>query len=1075
MDRNWTGHISNYFITNGKLTFLILIGTFIWGVLSYFQTPKKYNPTIVAPAFQIVVDYPGATREEVYEHITKPLENVVTDIAGVEDIYSTTFSGGRTILNVNFYVGQDINASKVALNDRINSDMNFAPLGINRPMIISLDPEDVPVMQIALSSDSIDAVELRKLGYKVRDRLSTVSGTSRIFVVGGRRKELSVEIDPKKLAAFGIAAERVEKALALNNIYMPSGLMKGKEVYRPIETFGWITTPEEAREIVVATNDSINIKLSDVAKVEHKIEEVESHVRHLKLKETKKSTVLLSVAKLTGTNISEVTDNVEKELDELKNGLIPSTAEVEIIVNEGAKAKSEINGLMSNLMTSIGIVVLVLFLFLSFKAAMLVAIAIPLTLSIVFGLAYLNGQSINRITLFALILSLGMLVDNATVVIENIVRKTGEVKHTTLEVFTDAVNEVGPGLFMSTVTTVLAFIPMAFISGMMGPYMGPIPFFVPAALITSLIISFTINPWMGSVLLSKKDEVVGENKKPGKLHEIGTYVLLQYRHFLRHLLENKGKRNLTLTVVLVALLIVVSFPAFKLVKFRMLPKANVNQFYVYLDMKAGTSLEKTLEISKALEQKLLMQENVEMVQSFVGTPPVLDFNGLFKGASGRQQFHQATLRVGLNKDKSQRLTSEEMVLKLRPVLNDYVKKAFSGETIKLKLIEDPPGPPVLSTFLVRVQGWDEELIKNEAKALFPHLKDVKGVTDMDSTQPESTKTLELVVDHFEASKTKTSPAQIVSYLNTLYSGKVAGIFHQKGFEQELIRIRFNRDARYDLEALEKLEVPNAVGIGIPLSRLVKKADVETITPLMQENHHKTIYLFGEMGARSVTYAGIDTLINLVNYKLADGKGEVESWDLFGVKYKTSDGQKLSISIGGEWELTLEVFRDLMIAMAMALLVIYLVLVAQFSSFAEPLLIMSTIPLGVLGVFPGFFFLNIIIGEYFTATSMIGVIALAGIAVNNSIILLEYLNGLKYKRMDLDEALVEACATRLRPIALTTVTTMLGSMTILGDPVWSGLAWAIILGLGMSSALILVVFPLLYKIVRGKDWHSFHQT
>lgn len=1073
MERNWTGQISNYFITNGKLTFLILIGTFIWGVLSFFQTPKKYNPTIVAPAFQIVVDYPGATREEVYEQITKPLENVVSDIAGVEDIYSTTFNGGRSVLNVNFFVGEDINASKVALNDRINSDMNFAPMGINKPMIISLDPEDVPVMQIALSSDELDAVELRKLGFKVRDRLSTVEGTSRIFVVGGRKKELSVEINPKKLASYGIAAERVEQALTMNNIYMPSGLVKGKDEYKPIQTYGWISTPEEAKEIVVATNDSINIKLGDVAKVEYRIEEIESHVRHIKLKDSKRNTVLLSVAKLTGTNISEVTDNVEAQLDELKSGIIPANAEVEIVVNEGAKAKSEINGLMTNLMTSIGIVVLVLFIFLSFKAAMLVAIAIPLTLSIVFGLAYLNGQSINRITLFALILSLGMLVDNATVVIENIVRKTGEVKRTTLEVFTDAVNEVGPGLFMSTVTTVLAFIPMAFISGMMGPYMGPIPFFVPAALITSLIISFTINPWMGSVLLKKEEEVVGGDHRPGKLHEIGTHLMMSYRHFLRSLLENKKKTNLTLGIVVIALLFVVSFPAFKLVKFRMLPKANVNQFYVYLDMKAGTSLEKTLMVSKSLEKKLLEQENIEMVQSFVGTPPVLDFNGLFKGASGRQHFHQATLRVGLSKDKSARLTSEDMVLKLRPMLNQHVQKEFAGEIVKLKLIEDPPGPPVLSTYLVRVQGWDKDLIEKEAKALFPHLKKVEGVTDMDSTQPEGTKTIEFVVDHFEASKTKTSPAQIVSYLNTLYSGKAVGIFHQKGYEQELIRIRFDRDARFDLKALDTLQVPNAVGIGIPLSRLVKKAETETISPLMQENHKKTIYLFGEMGNRSVTYAGIDTLIDLVNYNLSDGKGSVENWNLFGVDYKTSSGEKLSISIGGEWELTLKVFRDLMIAMAMALLVIYLVLVAQFSSFSEPLLIMSTIPLGVLGVFPGFYILNLLVGEYFTATSMIGVIALAGIAVNNSIILLEYLNGLKIKRIDLDEALIEAAATRLRPIALTTVTTMLGSMTILGDPVWSGLAWAIILGLGMSSALILIVFPILYKVVRGKDWHSFH--
>ncbi len=1062
---NWTGKLAKFFIENGKLTFLILVSFFLWGAISFLNITKKYNPTIVAPAFQVRVDAPGASREEMLEQVTKPLENVITDIAGVEDVYSVTARGGVSIVNVNFYVGEDLNAAKISLNDRLQSDMNLAPLGISQPKVTSIDPEEVPVITTILSSKKLNPVELRKLAWKVRDELSLVHGTSRISVYGGRKQELAIILDQDKLEKYGISIQHLEDALQRNNLFLPSGYLKSNDQYTPIEALGLVTEPKEIEQVVLVTNDAINIRLGDVAEVKRDIEEENEYIRHRSKGVTEdQNVVLLSVSKLKGTNISDVTDAIHEKINHIK---LPSETKLEVIVDSGKTAKDEINGLLTNLLQSIGIVIVILFIFLNMKAALLVAIAIPLTLFSVFGVALLADQSVNRITLFALILSLGMLVDNATVVIENIMRTVGNVKNVTQETFINAVNEVGPGLFMSTVTTVLAFIPMAFISGMMGPYMGPIPFFVPAALILALFISYSINPWMASVLIKKENVTDSDSGKQKSLK-----WMIYYKNFLHSLLGSTKKKVIFLSVVVGALLISVTFPAFKFMKFRMLPKANVDQFYLYVDLPKESSLNETLEITKKIENKLLTYKEVTMVQSYVGTPPITDFNGLFKNASSRSAFNQATLRVGLLEDHERDLKSEELVLRYR----EDLYKLINNDKIKLKLIEDPPGPPVVSTLLVRFQGENEAQIIKEAKSFLPRLNKVSEVVDVDFSVKEDSETVRVIVDHFAASKAKIAPAQIVSTLNTYYSGKVIGVFHNsKNIEQEVIRLKFPKEDRFDQKGLENIRLRNPMRISVPLSKLVRIEKGPTQPMLQRENHRTSVYLTGEMGERSVTYAGIDILLDLLDYKLSSNNAKITSWDLFGVNYETANGEEIRVSIGGEWELTLEVFRDLMIAMAVAILVIYFVLVGQFKSFIEPFIIMATIPLSVLGVFPGFVILNYTVGEYFTATSMIGVIALAGIAVNNSIILLEYLNGLKNEEMDLNDALVEACATRLRPIALTTITTMLGSMTILGDPVWSGLAWAIILGLGMSSALILVVFPVIYSFYGRKSWPSFHHS
>jgi multidrug efflux pump subunit AcrB len=1049
---NWTGKIAKFFIENGKLTFLLVVTLFISGVFSFFLTPKKYNPTIVAPAFQIIVNYPGASKAEVIEHVTKPLENLISNISGVEDIYSVSFSGGQAILNINFYVGEDFDKAKVSLNDRIQSDIDLSPFGAQRPIIKSIDPEDVPIVTIQLSSNELSNIHLRKYAFKIKDQLTEVANTGLIRVFGGSRRELAIVVDESKLIKHAVSITQIENILKQHNFFMPIGTIKGKYEYIPLKVDARINTVKDLEEVVVLTNNTVNIKIKDLAKVKFQEVELESAITHKSTGKAFKTTVLLSIAKLKNTNISKVSDDIKNKLSTIN---LTGDVQATILVNDGDVARNEINNLLTNLFTSIAIVVFVLIFFLDIKSAILVAVAIPLTLSSVFVVSYYGNQSINRITLFALILSLGLLVDNATVVIENISRKLQMVKRPTPDVFVSAVNEVGPGLFMSTLTTLLAFLPMAFIGGMMGPYMGPIPFFVPAALVIALGISYTINPWMASILMKKVTQ-----EKPSYYKNVGTKVILVYKKFIRSLLECKRNRTITLSVVVIALLLSATLPALYLVKFRMLPKANVDQFYLYVDLPSGKSLEQTQKTVKKIETILFNDKNVQMTQAYIGTPPILDFNGLFKNVNSRKGYHQATIRIGLKKKEERTEVSEEIVIKLRKKLN----KSELLKNVKLKLVEDPPGPPVMSTFLIRLEG-NEKLIKKITKSVMTKVKRIEGVKDLDISIPAPSHTYDLIINHEEANKTNISPALIMSTLKLLYSGKVLGVLHQnQNTEQEYIQLRFNKDIRNREKNLKNIKIFNRHKIGVSLSRLVIIKKRLSNPPLFRENDKDIVYITGEMGDRSVTYAGIDTLVELVNFEALNGEAKLESWNLFGATYRTNNGEQFSITIGGEWELTLEVFRDLIIAMGVAMIVIYFVLVAQFKSFSDPLIIMSTIPLSVIGVFPGFMVLNYVQGEYFTATSMIGIIALAGIAVNNSILLLEYLNSIKEKQVSLVEALIESCAVRLRPIALTTVTTILGSMTILGDPVWAGLAWAIILGLAVSSSLILLVFPVLYYSV-----------
>ncbi len=1094
----FAGKIAKVFVHNSKLSLLLLLTMFAWGILSFFITPKQYNPEIVAPAFQVITEFPGASSKEVEELITKPLEDKLADIDGVEDIMSQSIDGGVSILVVNFYVGEDVEASKVKIIQKVYGNIDLKPVGVGEPIIKDIDPDNVPVLTVAFNSDSLSEIELRKLVVGLKDEVKKIKNVANIDVLGGKKREVKIVLNPLELTAKGISVFEVVEVLRKNNLKLPSGNLEVDSKNIAVEVDGIIFNVEQLKKIPLRVMDEHIVYLEDVAVVVDGAEEVTEFVKFkTKGDFVNKNTVYLSLAKKKGANVSQVTKGVKKRLKSIKKeSTILENVDLEFVRDEGVVADEEIFGLVVNLLQAILIVSLVLFAFLGARSAFVVAIAIPLVLASVFGAGFLAGQTINRITLFALILSLGLLVDNATVIVENIARhlKRGDIdkRYPVIR----AVDEVGLGLLMSTITTLLAFFPMMFITGMMGPYMGPIAFFVPAALVFSLIIAFSINPFLSYRLLSKdevdpvlKDDLIikpseikcGEWKNPESLlakicvktktwgGEKWDDLALSYKNLLLKIFNNKKFRKKILIFVALLFIVSIALPAIGVVKFRMLPKADREQFYVYLDYPEGTLIEENNRITSKVEDFLLREKEVVSIQSFVGVAPVVDFNGLFKGSDARKNSNNATIKVNLTHHDRRSIKSEKLVQDLRPELYKFLE---NEPGTKIVLVEDPPGPPVLSTMLIKVKGDNYERLKEVAKDIERMFYQTSEVVDIDTSIAENQKKLILKIDYEKALRSGVSSEMASQALRIALNGANVSVLHNdKTSEQEFVVMRYAKEYRNRIDDLKLIYISSMSSEKIPLSEIVKVETRNIEDVLYRDNREKTVYITAEMGARSVTYAVIDMYLKLFKYNLDNKQGDLKNVSFYSVDYIDKDtGEIIKIDWGGEWKLTVEVFRDLGAAMMVAIFLIYVVLVAQFKSFKTPALVMVTIPLALIGVLPGFAILAKINGIYFNATSMIGVIALAGIVVNNAIILLEYLNNFRGKGINIKDALIDAGTTRMRPIILTSLTTILGSLTIVGDPVWAGLAWAIIFGISISTVLTLVMFPVFYFMFEGDEWN-----
>ncbi len=1053
MKLNISGKITQYFI-NSQLTVLLMAAAALIGIFALIYTPREENPQITVPAANVMVMFPGASAKEVEEQIAKKLEAKLWEIPGVEDVYSVSMNS-MAMVTVKFYVGQDKERSMVKLYDKLMSNMDVAPPGASQPLVKPIDVDDVPIVAVTLSAapgSRYDDTQLRLVADHVLDELRQVPGVGNTVVIGGRERQVRVTLDPLKLAGYGLSPLQIARAINVSNANLLSGDLDQGGRKLALETGGFFTNVADVRNAVVGVANGKPVYLGDVADVIDGFEET-THLTRIGFgpdhgtegsafaagnNPGELPAVTIALAKRQKLNAVKIADEILSRLDVLKKTQIPPGIEVTVTRNDGKTANDAVNELVFHLAVSIVVVIVLLLLTLGWREAAIVALAIPLTLFITLAVGMIAGQTINRITLFALILSLGLLVDDAIVVVENIHRHYQLQQHSRLQSAILAVNEIGMPTILATLTVVLAFIPMAFVTGMMGPYMRPIPFNVPVAMVTSLFVAFVVTPW-ASYRLMRADHHGGAPTTPLE----DTRIYRAYQKILGPLLTKPRIRKGFLVAVLAVFVLTMSFPLFQWVKFRMLPKANKNTFLVTIDMPVGTVLEDTDRTARAVGDYIRRIPEVKDYETFVGTGSVIDFNGLLRGGAFREASHYADIRVNLVDKEERKITSGELVLKIRPAI-DKLAAAYGAN---IKLVEDPPGPPVRATIVAEIYGPDyakQRAIAQDVKKIFAQ---TDQVVDIDDSVKENQAKYRLVVDKEKAALAGVSTEQIVQTLRMSVAGMAVSTLHVPAAKTPIaIMLRLPRTDRTGLADLDKVYVTSPQGSQVPLSSLVNVESAEMDKAIYHKNLKPVTYVYGEMGARSQVYAVLDMIRALRKHPLPPGYHI--KWD-------------------GEMKLTLDVFRDLGAAMGVALIAIYLLLVGRFRSFTVPLVIMAAIPLAMIGIMPGF----ALTGVYFSATSMIGVIALAGIVVRNSIVLLEFILDKKQEGLPLTKALIEAGAIRTRPIVLTAAAAILGSAVIVRDPVWSGLALALIFGMLASTALTLVVIPVFYYLFEKKHWEA----
>ena len=1050
--------VSYYFTINKSLSSLLLFTLVVLGLVAFYITPKQYNPEIVRPAFVVSLQYEGATIDQAVERVVYELVEKIGAVTGVDDIYTTVRDGAHISTTVIFDVGYDATKAKVDLITQLDQHSYRARGFIEAPAIKEINPETIPVLQIVFTDETISISELRSTVDLLRRDLIAVPGVSEVELFGGFEPAMVVALDPVRLEAAGVSIYQVESALRDSQ----QRLVTEGSQYNLFRQEMVVSSPFTSALTIEDVSLGQGLFLADVASVFEGTAGTRSYVFTSSKDEINKEVVMLSVAKLEGANAPSVTKEVRQVLKKVMAETGGGSLKYHIVLDEGELASREIYGLAGNLVTSILIVSIVLLLFLSARAALVVFVAIPLTFLIVFMLGFLFDQTINRITLFALILSLGLLVDSAIVVTESIYARLKQnptvAKADTVKEIAYAVRLVGPGLLLSLATSVIVFLPMLFITGMMGPYMGPIAFFVPAALLVAFVIAIVFTPYIANRLQIEKDSSTNPVAKFVQLQLKN--ITSKYEVFLRTVLKDRKKQRKIIYGSLVAFLVTLLLPVLGLVYFQMLPGADREQVYVYLDLPVDYSSTVTVSVAERLQSILLQHDEVLDVQAFVGTAPIVDFNGMFKGSQNRTQPWQATFRVNLSNTAERSVSSGVITKSLRAIVADE----YTEITPHLKFLEEPPGPPVAATFEARIYSEDRVLRDDFTEQLFEIVSSVQGVVDPYIEREEL------------VGRVVYTPHQMLLHEHGIRQGDVIDMVSLTSAPKEVSEYIFSTaseytpmlltfDSVYQSEhILSVLSLPSIDNESIPLLSVINETYEQRQGKKTLDKGAVYTAITAETENRPIIYVMIDVLSKLRSGEIADFK--VTHWNLFSMTLVNEDNETIKIEWGGEWQMTLENFRDLGLAMVIAFLLVYALLVGRYRNYSTPALILVTVPLGLIGILWGFFVLSILSSVYLTATALIGFIALIGIVVNNAIIFLEYVSYAITKGYSQVDALVEAGIQRLRPIVLTSLTTILGSLTIASDPVWSGLAWSIVFGLSVSTILTLIMYPILLVYVQG---------
>ena len=1071
---NLAGRVASYFVDN-RLTVLILVFAFIAGVFSFLVTPREENPRIVVPAAMIIVSKPGASPTEVEELVVRPLEAILQGLSGIDHTYGLA-TNSLGVVTVQFKVGQDKEDSLVKLYDRIMSNIDRLPPGTRQPLVKPVDVDDVPILTISLACADLTDCQLRRIANQVLDHLRQVNDTALAYVHGGRPRQINVYLDLRRLRHFNLSLLELRRAVEAASVDSRAGMLVNANRVMAVQTGGMLKTATDVGNLVVGLQAHRPVYLRDVATIVdgpgeidkiHRLGFGPAH-RGAHPPDYEIPAVTITVAKRSGANAVTVADAVLRKLEQVRPQLIPEQVRVTVTRNDGARANDAVNTLMEHLAIAVGTVVVLLIIFLGWRAAGIVTITIPLILFITLTIGLIAGQSINRITLFALILSLGLLVDDSIVVIENIFRHYSRQSVDRLKHAVQAVNEIGKPTNLATLTVIIAFVPMFWVTGMMGPYMAPIPFNVTVAMIVSLVIAYTVAPWAAYrwLRMNARDTAkhAADTHAPGRLER-------GYERLMRLLLDGGRPRRLFAWGVVGAMVLVMALPALQLVQFRMLPKNNTNTINLTIAMPEGTALEDTDRVARRVGDIVRQHPHVASYETSVGEPGVVDFNGLLRGTNLRQGPHVAEVRVNL-RDKHDRWTSS---IDIALALREPLAKLAAETGANIKVVEDPPGPPVRATILAELYGPEEKPVKPGAadaessdtayerlRALAREVRTqvfarTRDVVDIDDSVTHDTTEYRIIVDKEKAALAGILPAQVLDTLRTALAGIDAGSVHIE-HEKEPVPISFRlpQADRTGPPDLNRLFCVTPQGRAIPLTDIARIERVPTAKPILHKDQRRVVYVEGDLASTSQVYAVLG-MWRALQQPLPSGV----KLDQYFMAAPPAAGY--SLRWDGEMRLTLDVFRDLGSAFAVAILLIYLVLVGYYRSFAIPLIVMGAIPLTIIGVLPG----HAILGQYFTATSMIGVIALAGIVVRNSLLLIDFILDYRNSGHALYDAVLQAGVVRLRPILLTAMAIILGTTIMAFDPVFGGLAVSLIFGTFASTVLTLFVIPLLYYLYANR--------
>jgi len=1066
LNLNIAGRLARDFLKN-PLTPVIAFVLFLFGAIALMLTPREENPQIDVPSANVIVVYPGASSKEVKNIIVDPLSRKLNAIVGVDHIYGMA-KNSVGVVTVVFKIGQNKELSMEKLYDRIFQNLDYLPKGAWKPIIKPNDIDEVPILTFALASKKYNDAELYRMAQRMLTPLAGVKNVSIVGIKGGHKREFDVILDASKLAAYHISLGQVANALKKGNVDYPLGNFEKKRFSIPVEYNGFVTKLDDIRNLLVANYNGKPIYLKDIAKITDTANFHDKHFTYFMAGEAfegegiKKGEVLnqvtVFVSKKRGTNAVFVSEDAIKKIKEIQKQL-PSGVEVIVTRNDGHKANEAVNELVFHLVVSIGIIVVLLIVMLGFRESLIVSFTVPLILAATLFIGMLAGQTINRITLFALILSLGLLVDSAIVVIENIHRHFSMADKSKEHAAVFATNEIGNPTNIATLAIILAFVPMFFVGGMMGPYMAPIPFNVPVAMIASLVVAYIFTPWAAVKFLPDHHD-----SEPFNIKKTKTYSV--FNKLLRPMIQYKSKRLLFISsLVVLTLLSFLTFPS-KLVLFKMLPGANKNTFNITIDLPTGTSIETTKEVVEKLEAELSKQKGISDFESFIGMGGVVDFNGLLRGTSLKKGDNVAEIRVNLKDKKEREESSIDMVSRLRPILQKIGQKYDAN----VKLVEDPPGPPVIATLLMEVTGGSEEGRMVLAKKIEDIYKHTKGVVDIDVMADDPVVKYELVPDKVKAGLLGITTKQIADILGLGIKGAVVSVAHISNEKEQVgIFVRFDKNSRNSIKDIENIKIMSMTTHRmVPLGEVVKVKAVPYDGLLTSKDLKDITMVTGEMDKRGSIYALLDVFSELKNKGL---KGYTITYDgnprlnLVAIDNKT--GEKYDLVWDGEWKITFDTFRDLGTAFGGAVVLIFLLMVAYYKNFRIPRIVLAAVPLTFIGVLPGHMITSWLTipltgtPAYFTATSMIGFIALAGIVVRNSLLLIDFTNDLVKSGLSIEDAVVEAAATRFRPIILTALAIILASSVILLDPVWQGLAVSLIFGVMVSTILSLFVIPLLY--------------